>query len=61
MDENCWEYWGCNEEMKNNCSVFKSDLGKECWLGLDPYLTKAEREFKDCWGCPWYLKQHPTR
>lgn len=55
--QNCWNFWKCDEKIKNNCPAFKSDSGKECWLvaaNYCPYLKN--KGFRTCDECPWFKK-----
>ena len=55
--QNCWDFWKCSENIKKNCSAYKTNSGRECWLmaaDYCPYLK--EKGFKTCDDCPWFKK-----
>ena len=60
--QNCWEFWGCAEELKTECSAFKGNLGKKCWL-VSQFSKKNKTARKDieCVNCEWYKKLNPDK
>ncbi len=57
--EYCWDFWKCDEKLKQNCPAYKSDSGKECWLVATDYCPHLKNEFKTCYECPWFKKNNP--
>ena len=53
--QNCWDFWRCPKSSKERCLIYRRKYGKRCWFlaGCSP---QADREFADCWLCPWYLE-----
>ncbi len=58
----CWEFWGCAEEAKSQCSAYKAKDGKRCWIythNLTPFVgASPKNNFKSCVECPWYKKMN---
>ena len=57
--EDCWSYWNCPPQIRDNCEVFKSDMGKECWYIM--HLKKgcpASEKYGSCFNCPWYKNKN---
>lgn len=57
--ENCWEYWDCDPVKRDSCSVFNSNMGKECWVIKNLFsINPSEYNGKHgCWDCPWFKKK----
>ncbi len=54
---NCWDFWNCKKEIRDNCPAYLTDSGRSCWIvsaGRCPRLL--ERGFEDCTKCPWYKR-----
>jgi len=57
---NCWGFWGCDEELKENCYTYKKGLGSFCWVLSNLMSNKDERSPKvrnrltSCLDCLWY-------
>ena len=58
--ENCWDFWDCSENKRNNCLVYKKSLGRSCWYVPSYARPSCEGDFKHCWECPWYKKVSST-
>ena len=64
MAENCWEFWNCSKDVRDQCAAYTSDFGKECWMVAGHIATKLQKcpkilnEFKNCLECPWFKKLH---
>lgn len=54
--ENCWEFMKCPEEIKKDCPAFETNSGKECWFVASHYCKKFEKDFENCFDCPWFKK-----
>jgi len=54
--QNCWDFWKCDEKVKNDCPAYKTDSGRECWLSATNYCPYLKKEFKTCDECPWFKK-----
>jgi len=53
--KNCWEFIKCSKDIKENCDVYKTESGKECWLLVD--VDKGGPAAKcSCFNCEWYKK-----
>ncbi|MDF1498103.1 MAG: HAMP domain-containing protein [Patescibacteria group bacterium] len=53
--QNCWEYWNCKKDIRENCESYKTNSGKECWLVASGQCPRSkERGIKDCQNCSWY-------
>jgi len=56
IQENCWEFMKCPKTMKENCKVYKNNLGNKCWL-VEKNIFKDGPSTPDaCINCPWYRK-----
>jgi len=60
--KNCWEIVDCPEAIKNNCLVYKSDLGHCCWaISGCCYKGKVLKSWaakkQVCLNCP-VLQKH---
>ena len=56
---NCWDFWGCEKNVRDLCPAYLSNSGRECWLisaGKCP--RSKERGFEDCRKCAWYKKMN---
>jgi len=58
--ENCWDFWDCPENKRNDCLVYKKGLGRACWYVPSYARAKVKRDFKHCWECSWYSKINTT-
>jgi len=52
----CWEFWGCPDEVRKQCSAYTTHSEEECWRVLedippDKYPETLMR-FKHCCVCP---------
>jgi hypothetical protein len=62
---NCWEFWNCKDEIRNNCIAYKTSSGAECWMLVgsiarkELHCPKLENRFKDCSECSWFKKMRP--
>jgi len=54
--KNCWEFWKCPSEAKEECSVFRKHLGRSCWYVPSGFRYAIKGDFKYCEDCPWYKK-----
>ncbi len=62
--QNCWEFWNCPKEIRENCLAYKLNAGKECWCFAEdfkpsPLCPKVQHNFEHCWDCPWFKKLNP--
>lgn len=62
--QNCWEYWNCEKEAREECLVFHNSFGKECWLMTEicrkhESSPKFKKKLKDCFDCSWFKKLNP--
>lgn len=63
--KNCWEFWGCPEEVKSACVAYVTASGRECWMVVGSNVTafekcpKAQEDYKNCWECPWFKNLNP--
>lgn len=55
--QNCWEFWGCPEELKEECTAYRGNMGRQCWIvsGISK-KNKTNRRDLDCTNCEWYKK-----
>jgi hypothetical protein len=62
---NCWEFWGCPEEVRGSCAAFLMRYGDACWTVAGIHAARAGRcprvkhGFRDCWECAWFKKLNP--
>ena len=57
--ENCWEFWNCPEEIRNNCEIFKLNAGKECWfLSNSSKGCKRSKGNGGWFNCEWFKKNN---
>ncbi len=54
--ENCWEYWGCPENVRSACDAYTGNLGKKCYLVAPDLCSRRGTSFEFCWQCPWCQK-----
>lgn len=63
--ENCWDFWGCPDDAKAKCTVFKAKDGKRCWIYTDNLKVfdwaMPKKNFTTCLDCPWYKIHNPDR
>ena len=52
--ENCWEFWDCPGEVKDNCPAYKTNSGRDCYDLATEFCPRLKNDFKFCWECPWY-------
>jgi len=63
--QNCWEFWNCDINIREECPAYTSNSGKECWRVAGHFVTKTKKcpkimhEFKTCFECPWFKKLNP--
>ena len=60
---NCWQFWGCSDETKLKCPVYKEKNGGRCWtythdLLIPFFFAEPPKKFKSCEECPWYKKMY---
>jgi hypothetical protein len=53
---NCWEFWDCPKEERDNCPAFLTSHGMDCYDFAKNYCPKIDRGFQHCRECPWYKK-----
>ncbi len=53
---NCWDFWECPLERRNECPAYKFNAGRECYDVASNYCPRVGRDFVNCWECPWYKK-----
>ena len=54
--QNCWEFWNCPQETKENCLVYIRNLGKSCWTAPYSCSGSIKKDFQKCLECQWYKK-----
>lgn len=63
MDDNhfeyCWDYWHCSQETKEKCAVHATNAGRWCWQVESFMHPRVDRNFKNCWECPWFARNNP--
>jgi hypothetical protein len=52
--QNCWEYWDCQKEIKDNCPAYVTDFGRECFNIAADYCLRVMKELNNCWDCPFF-------
>ena len=57
--KNCWEYWDCKKEPRDDCPAYTTNSGDECFNVATNFCTKLNKDFKHCWECPWYKIVNP--
>jgi hypothetical protein len=50
----CWDFWQCGEEQKEECRVYRKKLGRTCWYVPLAFRAETARDFNSCWECSWY-------
>ena len=55
--QNCWRFLKCPKNIREDCAVYQTDSGKECWLltNIEKGCPAAEK-YSGCLNCPWYEK-----
>ena len=51
---NCWDFWKCDQKIKEKCPAYKTNSGDECWLVATEYCPYLKKKFKTCDECPWF-------
>lgn len=54
--QNCWEFWDCAKEIKEECPAYKADRGRECWIFASNFCPKRKTDYERCFECPWVRK-----
>lgn len=57
--KNCWEFWNCPPEIRENCPAYQTNSGQECWLVAKDFCPRRKTKYKHCWECPWFQKLNP--
>ena len=62
VPQNCWQYKECPIKIREQCLIYRFNMGKECW-----FISKANKESftswtgDKCFNCPWFNKyNHKT-
>ena len=56
--QNCWDFLGCDFEVREKCPAYKSNSGRECWYLAVDTCPFSNQEFKTCFECTWYQKMN---
>lgn len=57
--KNCWDFWDCKKEIREKCSAYLSNSGRECWIVSAGKCPRSKvRGFEDCRECAWYKKMN---
>jgi hypothetical protein len=51
---NCWEFWNCPNEVRDDCPAFLTYHGKDCFDFAGNYCQRKDSGFQHCRDCPWY-------
>jgi len=54
--ENCWEFWDCPVEVRDECLAYNTKSGRDCFNFTSDFSPKLKSTFEHCWECPWYKK-----
>lgn len=57
--ENCWDFWDCPKEVRDECPAYKTNSGRDCYDLAAEFCPRLNTEFKFCWECTWYKKIKP--
>jgi len=63
--QNCWEFWGCQEVVREQCYAYRLNVGKECWRVTESIVPKPEQspriknQIPYCGECDWFKKIKP--
>ncbi len=63
---NCWEFWCCEEEIREKCDAYLMRYGDGCWTVAGLREANAEtcpritHGIRDCWECVWFQKLNPN-
>lgn len=55
--QNCWGFWNCPEDMKKECTAYRSNMGRQCWLVCN--MSKKNQTIRrnlECTNCEWHKK-----
>ena len=52
---NCWEFWNCPKEVRDDCPAFITFHGMNCY-DFSENCPKIDKGFQHCRECPWYKK-----
>ena len=58
--ENCWEFWDCPNEERDDCPAFLTYHGMDCYAFAENFCSKTDKGFQHCRECPWYKKIKST-
>ena len=56
---NCWEFWNCSNESKEECDAYNLKLGRNCWSISARYCLRnlakiSKKKINTCLKCLWY-------
>ena len=51
---NCWEFWNCRKEARDECPAFLTYHGMDCFDFAENYCPRIKNDFQHCFECPWY-------
>jgi hypothetical protein len=55
VPKNCWEFMGCPMKTRENCLVYKRDMGNDCWFFWRTNKESIAGRIGDgCYKCPWF-------
>ena len=54
--KNCWEFWDCPKDIRDQCPAFLTYHGDECYNFAENYCQRPNMDFQRCEECPWYKK-----
>jgi len=57
---NCWEFWNCPNEARDDCPAFLTYHGMDCYDFSENHCPKIDKGFEHCRECPWYKKIKST-
>ncbi len=58
--QNCWDFWDCPKEVRDECPAYKTNSGRECFFVAENFCPRLrKKEVEHCWQCPWYQKIKP--
>jgi hypothetical protein len=57
--ETCWQFMGCQHDMRKECVVYKTDMKEPCWITYQ--AAGGCTILATCKSCPWFLKNNPDQ
>ncbi|MBN2483341.1 MAG: hypothetical protein JXD21_03985 [Candidatus Omnitrophica bacterium] len=56
--KNCWEFWGCQPESRDDCPVYQTNSGRICWQVPHHGDGLFRKRIEQCALCDWYKKMN---